>query len=135
MPARSSKDEPEHYHLDIGYAFTTASAQVGRIQESEVTGVAWYPLDLAGRLVGPRIARAISAPAQAEPAPPEGYRLAIEAHRAAVPLRQADSGIAEAVKRQSAEMRELSRRAFPEPSGALSRLKGGVRDGRFSIMD
>ncbi|MFD7558850.1 NUDIX hydrolase [Streptomyces sp. NPDC059835] len=66
VPARSSKDEPEHYHLDIGYAFTTASAQVGRIQESEVTGVAWYPLDLAGRLVGPRIARAISAPAQAD---------------------------------------------------------------------
>jgi 8-oxo-dGTP pyrophosphatase MutT (NUDIX family) len=65
VPARSEKDEPEHYHLDIGYAFTTARAQVGRIQESEITGAGWYPLDLAERLVGGRIARAISAPAQA----------------------------------------------------------------------
>ncbi|MER6504986.1 DciA family protein [Streptomyces sp. NPDC001455] len=41
--------------------------------------------------------------------PPEGYRRAIEAHRqAARPL--ADPGIAEAVERQTAAMRELSRR-------------------------
>ncbi|MBO8186357.1 NUDIX hydrolase [Streptomyces spirodelae] len=64
-PARPEKDEPEHYHLDIGYSFTTAGAEIGRIQESEVTGVGWYPLDLAERLVGPRIARAISTPTQA----------------------------------------------------------------------
>ncbi|MEU9301924.1 NUDIX domain-containing protein [Streptomyces sp. NPDC048269] len=61
VPARPAKDEPDHYHLDIGYAFTTADAEVGRIQESEVTSAAWYPLDLAGRLVGPRIARAATA--------------------------------------------------------------------------
>ncbi|MGW7304071.1 NUDIX hydrolase [Streptomyces sp. NPDC054835] len=66
VPARPQKDEPEHYHLDIGYAFTTARAEVGRIQESEVTGAGWYPLDLAERLVGPRIARAISTPAQTD---------------------------------------------------------------------
>ncbi|MER6067049.1 NUDIX domain-containing protein [Streptomyces sp. NPDC001792] len=63
VPARPAKDEPEHYHLDIGYAFTTARAEVGRIQETEVTGAGWYPLDLAERLVGHRIARAISTPA------------------------------------------------------------------------
>ncbi|MEU6019304.1 NUDIX domain-containing protein [Streptomyces sp. NPDC047515] len=63
VPARPKKNEPEHYHLDIGYAFTTARAEVGRIQESEVTGAGWYPVALAERLVGRRIARAISAPA------------------------------------------------------------------------
>lgn len=64
VPARPEKDEPEHYHLDIGYSFTTAHADVGRIQESEVTGAAWYPLTAAERLVGNRIARAVSAPAR-----------------------------------------------------------------------
>lgn len=60
VPARPAKDEPEHYHLDIGYAFAAAGAEIGRIQESEVTGAAWYPLDVAERLVGPRIARAVT---------------------------------------------------------------------------
>lgn len=64
VPARPVKDEPEHYHLDIGYSFATAQADVGDIQESEVTGAAWYPLAVAERLVGPRIARAVSAPAR-----------------------------------------------------------------------
>ncbi|MGQ4402198.1 NUDIX hydrolase [Streptomyces hayashii] len=60
VPARPEKGEPDHYHLDFGYVFTTADAEVGRIQESEVTGAAWYPLDVAERLVGPRIARAVT---------------------------------------------------------------------------
>lgn len=60
VPARPTKNEPAHYHLDIGYAFTTAHGDVGRIQESEVTGAAWYPLAEAARLVGHRIARAVS---------------------------------------------------------------------------
>ncbi|WP_331735718.1 DciA family protein [Streptomyces sp. NBC_00057] len=48
--------------------------------------------------------------------PPEGYRRAIEAHRqAAVPSR-VDPGIAQAVERQNRAMRELSHRAFPEPT-------------------
>src|SRR5215217_2555702 len=58
VPARPEKDEPEHYHLDIGYSFTTAQADVGCIQESEVNGAAWHPLALAESLVGQRIARA-----------------------------------------------------------------------------
>ena len=60
VPARPAKDEPDHYHLDIGYAFAAAGAEVGRIQESEVTGAAWYPLDVAERVVGSRIARAVT---------------------------------------------------------------------------
>jgi 8-oxo-dGTP pyrophosphatase MutT (NUDIX family) len=63
VPARPERDEPDHHHLDIGYAFTTARADVGRIQESEVRGATWYPLAAAERLVGHRIARAVSAPA------------------------------------------------------------------------
>ena len=60
VPARPWKDEPEHFHLDIGFAFTT-DGDVGRIQESEVSGAAWYPLAEAESLVGRRIARAVTA--------------------------------------------------------------------------
>lgn len=63
VPARPKKDEPAHYHLDIGFAFTTAHADVGSIQESEVNGASWYPLAAAERRVGHRIARAVSSPA------------------------------------------------------------------------
>ncbi|MFP3986004.1 hypothetical protein U9R90_00510 [Streptomyces sp. E11-3] len=49
------------------------------------------------------------------PAPPDGYRRAIEAHRQATRPSRIDSGIAEAVERQTAAMRELGRRAFLEP--------------------
>jgi 8-oxo-dGTP pyrophosphatase MutT (NUDIX family) len=62
VPARPEKDEPVHFHLDFGYAFTTADGDVGRIQESEVRGASWYPLAVAERLVGHRIRRAVSAP-------------------------------------------------------------------------
>ncbi|MGY1440098.1 NUDIX hydrolase [Streptomyces reniochalinae] len=65
VPARPEKGEPDHYHLDIGFAFTTDRADVGQIQEAEVTGAAWYPLTDAERLVGHRIARAVSRPAHA----------------------------------------------------------------------
>jgi 8-oxo-dGTP pyrophosphatase MutT (NUDIX family) len=60
--ARPEKGEPDHFHLDFGYAFTTADGDVGRIQESEVTRAGWYPLAEAERLVGHRIGRAVSAP-------------------------------------------------------------------------
>ncbi|MGW6706863.1 DciA family protein [Streptomyces sp. NPDC054956] len=48
----------------------------------------------------------------------EGYHRALAAHQEAAPPRRVDPGIAEAVERQSAVMRELSRRAFPEPDVA-----------------
>lgn len=57
VPPRAEIAEPEHFHLDLGYCFSTASADIGDIQESEVTSAAWYPLPTAERLVGPRIAR------------------------------------------------------------------------------
>ncbi|GAA1542373.1 hypothetical protein GCM10009730_59290 [Streptomyces albidochromogenes] len=49
------------------------------------------------------------------PAPPEGYRLAVEAHRAAARPSRVDRGITQVVQRQTAAMRKLSRGAFPEP--------------------
>ncbi|MFH8491964.1 NUDIX domain-containing protein [Streptomyces longisporoflavus] len=51
-PARPAKSESDHCHLHFGCLFTTAYADVGRLQESEVAGAAWCPLDLAERLVG-----------------------------------------------------------------------------------
>ena len=48
--------EPADVDLDSGYG------DVGRIQESEVTGAGWYPLAEAERLVGQRIGRAVTTP-------------------------------------------------------------------------
>jgi 8-oxo-dGTP pyrophosphatase MutT (NUDIX family) len=62
VPARPAKDEPDHFHLDFGFAFATTEGDVGRTQESEVNGASWYPLAVAERLVGQRIGRAVSAP-------------------------------------------------------------------------
>ncbi|MFD4260769.1 DciA family protein [Streptomyces sp. NPDC058534] len=71
---------------------------------------------------GPATAAVAPAPQPSAPAvpverrmPPEGYRRAIEAHRQAALPSLADPAIAEAVERQTAAMRALSRRAFPEP--------------------
>ncbi|MFC5186814.1 NUDIX hydrolase [Actinomadura harenae] len=64
VPARPEKDEPEHHHLDIAFRFVTEDADVGRIQESEVLGVAWHRLAIAEQLVGHRMARAVSAQAK-----------------------------------------------------------------------
>lgn len=47
--------------------------------------------------------------------PSDGYRRAVEAHRSAAPAPRADTAIDRAVERQTAAMRALSRRAFPEP--------------------
>lgn len=59
VPARPDKDEPEHFHLDFGYAFATSCGEIGRVQESEVESAGWYPLGVAERLVGPRVGRAV----------------------------------------------------------------------------
>ncbi|MFF8717502.1 DUF721 domain-containing protein [Streptomyces sp. NPDC015184] len=47
--------------------------------------------------------------------PPDGYHHATEARRQAARPPRADAAITEAVERQTAAMRDLSRRAFPEP--------------------
>ncbi|WP_069772222.1 DciA family protein [Streptomyces sp. LUP30] len=60
-------------------------------------------------------AAAPTGPARTRETACEGYRRALAAHQEAVPPRRVDQGIAEAVERQTAAMRELSRRAFPEP--------------------
>lgn len=70
-------------------------------------------LDQAAADPAPRLAAAV-APVERR-TPPDGYRRAIEAHRQAAPPSRVDQGIAEAVERQTAAMRELSRRVFPEP--------------------
>lgn len=68
-------------------------------------------------------------PAAAPAGPPptretasDGYRRALAAHQEAAPPSRVDPHIAEAVERQTAATRELSRRAFPEldavPDGA-----------------
>ncbi|MEW2373421.1 DciA family protein [Streptomyces sp. NPDC006656] len=49
----------------------------------------------------------------------EGYRRALAAHQKVAPPRRVDPGIAEAVERQTAAMRELSRLAFPETDVAV----------------
>ncbi|MFK0182375.1 DciA family protein [Streptomyces xanthochromogenes] len=78
------------------------------------------------------------APEQAVPAvpverrpPPDGYRRAIEAHRQAAPPSRVDPGIAEAVERQTRAMRELSRRAFPEPDVAADDAPAPIEQARL----
>jgi hypothetical protein len=63
----------------------------------------------------PETAAAPEAPVEPRRPAPEGYRQALAAHRSAAPPSRIDPGIAEAVDRQTHAMRELSRRAFPEP--------------------
>lgn len=70
---------------------------------------------------GPTTAAADPAPEPTPPAvpverwsSPDGYQRAIEAHRQTARPSRVDPAIADAVQRQTAAMRELSRRAFPE---------------------
>ncbi len=76
---------------------------------------------LAVGAVGPAPREAPALPAAAPQAPVKtrdmalpGFHRALAAHHAVAPVRRVDPGIAEAVERQTAAMRELSRRAFPE---------------------
>ncbi|MER6274541.1 DUF721 domain-containing protein [Streptomyces sp900105755] len=71
---------------------------------------------------GPAMASAVAGPQPTmpampspRPAPPDGYRRVIEAHRQAGPASRVDPAIAQAVERQTAALRALSRRVFPEP--------------------
>ncbi|MDX3697326.1 DUF721 domain-containing protein [Streptomyces europaeiscabiei] len=63
-------------------------------------------------LIGPD---APTGPAKTREAACDGYRRALAAHREAAPQSRADPGIAEAAERQNRAMRELSRRACPDP--------------------
>ncbi|MFD6186804.1 DciA family protein [Streptomyces goshikiensis] len=125
---------------------TSAWATKARLEQTQIIGAAnaaaGCTVVRALRILPPGAApapgRPNAAPALVTPpavpvqrrTPPEGYRLAIEAHRAAAPPRTADSGIAEAVKRQSAAMRELSGRAFPEPEAVADNAPAPIEAAR-----
>ena len=49
----------------------------------------------------------------------DGYRRALAAHQEVAPPRRVDPGIVAAVERQTAAMRELSRRTFPKTDVAV----------------
>ncbi|MET8955508.1 hypothetical protein [Streptomyces sp. NPDC004533] len=49
----------------------------------------------------------------------DGYRRTLTAHQKTASLRRVDPAIADAAERQTAAMRDLSRRAFPEPDAVL----------------
>ncbi|MFD5557647.1 DUF721 domain-containing protein [Streptomyces sp. NPDC127068] len=120
---------------------STARATKARLEQTRIVAAA---NKAAGRTVvralrilppgaAPAPGPAATVPADPAPAVPsgpvktretasEGYRRALAAHLEAVAPRRADPGIAAAVERQTAAMRALSRRAFPEadvvPDGA-----------------
>ncbi|MFJ3043864.1 DciA family protein [Streptomyces tendae] len=87
---------------------------------------ALHVLAPAAGKAGPATAAADPDPQPTAPAGPvrtretasDGYRRALAAHRQAAPPSRVDPGIAEAVERQNRAMRELSRRAFPQPEAA-----------------
>ncbi|WP_331720240.1 DciA family protein (plasmid) [Streptomyces sp. NBC_00289] len=63
----------------------------------------------------PTSSDAPTGPAKTSEAACDGYHRALAAHRESAPPSRVDPGIAEAVERQTRAMRELSRRAFPDP--------------------
>lgn len=65
--------------------------------------------------VAPEPTAAPAGPPRTRETASDGYRRALAAHQEAAPPSRVDPHIAEAVERQTAAMRELSRRAFPEP--------------------
>jgi hypothetical protein len=65
--------------------------------------------------VYPEPAAAPCGPPRTRETASDGYHRALAAHQEAAPPSRVDPAIAEAVERQTAAMRELSRRAFPEP--------------------
>ncbi|GAA3163527.1 DUF721 domain-containing protein [Streptomyces ramulosus] len=115
---------------------SSAWATKTRLEQTQIIAAA---NDSAGRTVVRSLrilapgAVPVPEPADVDPEPPtapagpqrtretasDGYRRALAAHQAVVPPSRVDPSIAEAVERQNAAMRELSRRAFPEPDVVL----------------
>ncbi|MER6160917.1 DciA family protein [Streptomyces sp. NPDC001868] len=69
--------------------------------------------------VAPQSAAVSLGPVKTRETACEGYRRALAAHQEARPASTVDPAIAEAAERQGRAMRELSRRAFPEPEASL----------------
>ncbi|MFH8470356.1 DciA family protein [Streptomyces sp. NPDC017991] len=122
---------PENGQLDLRPDSPAYATQLRLITTRIITAANQEVGTDAVRAVRVLAAGAAPAPRMAEPAPqtaatPQasvetrdtaapGYQQALAAHMAVAPARRVDPGIAEAVERQTRAMRELSRRAFPEP--------------------
>ncbi|WP_333482826.1 hypothetical protein [Streptomyces mutabilis] len=62
---------------------------------------------------------------------PPGFHRALAAHQAVPRVQHVSSGITEAIERQNRAMRELSRRAFPEPDAAPDDAPASMNDARL----
>ena len=45
IPANPARDEPDHWHFDLRYAFTIANPPTLTLQAEEVSGSAWLPIE------------------------------------------------------------------------------------------
>ncbi|MDX3403409.1 DciA family protein [Streptomyces sp. ME01-18h] len=94
---------------------------------------------LAAGATGLAHREAVTAPAAAAPeAPvktrdmaPPGFHRALAAHQAVPRAQHVSSGVTEAIERQNRAMRELSRRAFPEPDAAPDDAPASMNDARL----
>ncbi|MFE7958672.1 DciA family protein [Streptomyces sp. NPDC057413] len=71
----------------------------------------------------PHTAAESQAPVKTREMASDGYRQALAAHHAARPDRHVDPAIAEAIESQTRALRELSRRAFPDPDEQFSPIE------------
>ncbi|MGW8065926.1 hypothetical protein ACVV2G_27555 [Streptomyces ziwulingensis] len=62
---------------------------------------------------------------------PPGFHRALAAHQAVPRVQHVSSGVTEAIERQNRAMRELSRRAFPEPDAAPDDAPASMNDARL----
>jgi Dna[CI] antecedent, DciA len=91
-----------------------------------------------GTVPVPEPADADPQPAAAPAGPPrtretasDGYRRALAAHKEVARPSRVEPGIAEAVERQTAAMRELSRRAFPGPDVVTDNVPASIEQVRL----
>lgn len=59
VPARPSKGEPAHFHLDIGFIFTASHRLDTRAQTEEVASARWQPIDGIDHVLPGPVARAL----------------------------------------------------------------------------
>jgi 8-oxo-dGTP pyrophosphatase MutT (NUDIX family) len=62
VPARQDRDEPAHWHLDLGYAFTIRGVRPTLTpQADEIATAAWHPRDQAAEILPEEVGRALRA--------------------------------------------------------------------------
>jgi hypothetical protein len=105
--------------LEQNRVIAAANKAAGRTVVSALRGLP------AGRRTGARAAPI--GPARTRETACEGYRRALEAHREAAPPSRVDPGVTEAVERQTAALRELSRHVFPESTLFRTMRRPGAR--------